>query len=414
MMSRKLRQFIASLLLLSFLLMYVPLVSAVGGSLGDHGTSAQQRKAAMKAVAEFLTGRTDLSGKMLQKFCYEPSIALLTWQGFPAIRKIATAYEAAEAANPGIGGDKLLALLSQSLAQQYEAARYERSLSSYLKMRVNKQRCLEFRNEEKRVFLSDLPYETRNAITTIADYSTRGPLGSPQSVIRFLLRDNPNYTESDADGFLCQSDTVADAMLRAASFVPAQVLDARLRELTSRLIPHYEAARYEPSLKPYMPLTEDINPLTTSVRPRTTEPPPNTDFGFGIQLNRPYEPPPSARPRAPIPYPNNGSDMSKQIRKAPKKSERVREPVTQSPRTTAVPREYRPLGIPDKPIILRPQPPAANTRPAPQRPGRSVLVQPPPPAPVRRYELPRTTHPTQTRPSSPLRQAPIKPGGVCP
>ena len=413
-MSRKLRQFVASLLLLSLLLMYVPLVSAAGGALGDHGTSAQQRKAAIQTVAEFLSGRTDLSGKLLRKFCYEPSVAPQTWQGFPAIRKLATAYEAAEAANPGVGGDKLLALLSQSLAQQYEAARYERSLSTYLKMRVNRQRCLEFRNVEKRVFLSGLPSEARNAITTIADYSTRGPLGSPQAVIRFLLRDNAHFTEADADGFLCQSDTVADAMLRVASFDSPQVLDARLRELASKVIIHYEAARYEPSLQPYLPSIEASNPLRANVRQGTTGSKSNTDFGFSIQPDRPYEPLPNTRPSASFPYPNSASDLGKPIRKGPNKSERVSQPVAQSPRTTALGRGDRLLGVPDRPIILKRQPPVANTRPVPQRPGRFVLVQPPPPPPARRYELPRTAPPTQIRPSLPPRQAPIKPLGECP
>ena len=268
-MSKHLRKSVALLLLLSIVFMYVPLSLAATG--GGRDISLRQR-AAIETLAEYATGSTDWVGKALQKYCYEPSVAASTWQHFPAVRKLAIAYEAAEAANPGAGGDMLLALMSKALAQQYEAVRQELSLVKYLKMRVAVGRCLKFRNAEQRVFLSELPYDAREAIRTIAEYSTSSPLGSPQAILRFILKDNPNFNEDDAEGFLCQSLTNADAFTRALTFSPPSKQIALIKELVAKLVVHYEAARYEPAFKPFMPETVTGNVLAQSARPRIVYP----------------------------------------------------------------------------------------------------------------------------------------------
>ena len=408
-MRKQLRKSIALLLLLSVLFMYVPLVSAASGGKGDSTISTQQRKAAVEAIAEYLTGHADWSGRMLQKFCYEPSVAPPTWRHYPAVRKLAIAYEAAEAANPGIGGDMLLALLSKSLAQQYEAVRQERSLFQYLKMRVSKQTCMKFRNVEKKVYLSELPDQVRRAIKTIADYSTSGPLGSPQAVIRFILRDNLKFTEDDAEGFLCQSDTVADAMTRAASFVPARVLDARLRELTARLVPHNEAARYEPSLKPYMMEPGNDNSLFTGARLRSVEPPPSLEVNYRV-LSKPRKErlpvgeflptTPSARPDPLGPSPDMNRGLGKQPRRLQPTLTRSPSPVSPVPRPPRAPKVYRPSATPYEPAVTPRGSRVADLKILPPRAVRNVQSTPyRPPVVVRELPKPQWHPPVRTNPS---------------
>ena len=264
-MSKLLRGAVA-IFLLSVLLLFSPLVSSASGK-----SMPGKQRAAIEAIGEYMTGHADWAGRLLQKYCYEPSVPAATWQHYPAVRKLAIAYEAAEAVNPGVGGDRLLALLSKALAQQYEAVRKEVSLLSYLKMPVSGQPCLEFRKVEKSVFLSALSYKVRSAIITIADYSTRGPLGSQQQVIKSILKHNPNYSEDEADSFLALSATFEEAMIRAYDSVPATARDALIKEQVAKLVPHNEAVRYEPALKAYMPATSERNSLLTKIRPGIVE-----------------------------------------------------------------------------------------------------------------------------------------------
>lgn len=267
-MSKQIRKFVVLLLLLSVLLVQMPLMLTANGRQAEFAASAQQR-AAIEALAEYMSGHTDWTGKMLQKYCYEPSVSPTNWQHFPAVRKLVIAYEAAEAASPGIGGDKLLALLSQAMAQRYEAARREKSLRQYLQMSVNESSCVEFRNVEKRVYFSDLPHDVKNALRTIAEYSTGGPLGSPEAVIRTFLEGNPNFKADDAAGFLCQSESNADAFIRAFSFVPQHEQEAKLKAVQARLAVHNEAVRLEATLKSYAPQPQSSNSAAQSVRLRT-------------------------------------------------------------------------------------------------------------------------------------------------
>jgi hypothetical protein len=296
-MSQLLRKSVALLLLMS--LLCLPLATLASGGKDDQIALAQQQKAALETLSEYMTGHADWAERMLQKYCYEPPVAATAWQHYPAVRKLVIAYEAAEAANPGVGGDMLLALLSQALAQQYEAVRLEGSLIPYLNLRVSKPPCIEFRNPEKRVFFSELPPEVADAIKTIAIYSTGGALGSPQAVLRLVLKESRSFTEDAAEGFLCQSDTVADAFVRAFSYVPEEKRAALLEELTARLVPHNEAARFELSLKSYLPENRTDNQSITRTRPRrvNTQPTSADDYSvLGAPLADPLPTPTSSEP----------------------------------------------------------------------------------------------------------------------
>jgi hypothetical protein len=269
-MTNKLRKSVGFLVLLSVLFLYLPLVSQAGGRLGEADRSARQTT--IETIAEYLTGETDLTAKMLEKLCYEPSVSTPNWRHFPAVRKLVIAYEAAEAANPVVGGDVLLARLSQAMAQQYEAARAEKSLRPYINMHVHTRPCIDFRNPQKRVFFSELSKKVSEAIRTIAAYTTNGPLGSTEAVIRFLLDGNPNYSPDDAARFLTQSESSEDALQRAISFVPKREREPKLRALLAKIQAHSEASRREPTLNAIAAETQNNGSSAATVRHRRVKP----------------------------------------------------------------------------------------------------------------------------------------------
>jgi hypothetical protein len=78
---------------------------------------------AVQQLAQFMDAPTyDASGTVLKMVGYDhPGINDEDWRAYPAVRKIETAYLSADAAATG-GGERMLALLSSALAQQYESA----------------------------------------------------------------------------------------------------------------------------------------------------------------------------------------------------------------------------------------------------------------------------------------------------
>ncbi|MFQ5676880.1 MAG: hypothetical protein ACE5G1_13370 [bacterium] len=104
--------------------------------------------------------------------------------------------------------------------------------------------------------------ELRQAISVIADYCySGGPLGSPQTILQkyFGLKQGHAYQ------VLSESSTHAEAFQRALSYVPEQNRFLTLRRSAEKVAAHYEAARYEKSLKPYL-LKEEINTRMTQLR----------------------------------------------------------------------------------------------------------------------------------------------------
>jgi hypothetical protein len=204
--------------------------------------------AALSTLSEYMVGRVDLAHALLRKHGYRPAIDDSTWHQFPSVRKLETAYVAAETASPNRGGEKLLALLASDLAQQYESLRREPSLAEYLRKAETVTTPVHFGKPSAAVPVADLSQPVVAAIDTISQYCSRGAAGTPQSILRTQF----GVSENTAYQILRESSSNAEALKRAMTFVPEQQRIPLLKSLVSRLAPKFEAVRYEPALRPFL------------------------------------------------------------------------------------------------------------------------------------------------------------------
>src|SRR5262245_52397177 len=77
---------------------------------------------ALNALASYTvdTGH-DQAALWLDRLGYQPAVPAHEWAQYPAQRKFAVAYLAAQHADPQRGGDRFLAALSQDLARRYDS-----------------------------------------------------------------------------------------------------------------------------------------------------------------------------------------------------------------------------------------------------------------------------------------------------
>jgi hypothetical protein len=284
-MKLRCRQVVIALTLVSLLTLGLTANSAPTQNVELPGAEAN----ALRTLSEYLVGSYDAAGKLLKKYDYVPPPAIAQfWHRYPAIKKLEYAYLAAETATPGTGGDKLLALLTQDLAEQYESVRRHKSLSYYAETKL----VIEpppFKNPSPIPDRINLAAKVTTALDALSNYCVRGPLGSPQRVLVKYF----NLSESDAYQVLAQSDTYSEAFKRAMNRVSAEQQLNTLKTLTSNLVVYYEALTHEPSLvglKLVEPPPEIL--LTPPTRPEVPErlaSMPSAQARFGVHMETTYQ-----------------------------------------------------------------------------------------------------------------------------
>ena len=263
---RTLGRFSSLTLLIMATLMW-PVQRTWSGRLPQNVAVSQEDAQALSTLSEYMLGRVDLARTLLQKHGYQPAVSDQTWRQFPSVRKLETAYSAAEAAAPNRGGEKLLALLASDLAQQYEAVRHESSLAPYLHKADEITSPVIFGRVPTQIAIPHLPLSVVAAIDTISQYCSRGPAGTPQSI----LRNNFGLSEETAYQVLRESSSNAEAFKRAMTFVPEQERIPKLKSLVSQLTPKFEAIAYEPTLQPFLP-SAPASPESFQLSPPTGRP----------------------------------------------------------------------------------------------------------------------------------------------
>src|SRR5208283_1840663 len=103
------------------------------------------------------------------------------------------------------GGQRFLALLSRSLAQQYEPAKEERAFQGYLKAEVPEER-LAFKRPEVLVPSTELNPEIRRAIVRASEYIDHGP---HVSVSTFLVK-HTGLAESTVDDIILSTKSTQE------------------------------------------------------------------------------------------------------------------------------------------------------------------------------------------------------------
>lgn len=196
------------------IVVFVVMALALAGPLFGQLNTTQQ--AQVRVLADYLSAGVDLSGPMLAKHGYTPSVDASVWKQWPAFRKIETACLEAENAHPQRGATNLIALLTHDIANRNGAILEEQTLRVY---RSKPDRTvLEFKALAPGQPRPELSENVVRAIDTLSQYTERGPLGSPQTILQRDFR----LSEAQSYDILRQSGSTAEAMKRAMTFVPEQ------------------------------------------------------------------------------------------------------------------------------------------------------------------------------------------------
>jgi hypothetical protein len=222
-------------------------VSLVGlqAQAADQPVSPRHREA-ISTIAQYYSGSVDRADRLLRSMGYEPSLPPTVWRAFPPLRKVETAYLAAALADPAEGGDRLLALLSQSLALRYDAANDEKALVPYLEKDVDPF-DLKFKTPKATATPEQLPTAVREAIATISDYCSSGMSA------RHVLTADFKVSTDEAYDILRSSASIEEALARGVSRLPETERGAAIGNVAQRLSKRYEAASYERSFHPFAP-----------------------------------------------------------------------------------------------------------------------------------------------------------------
>ncbi len=214
---------------------------------------------AIELLAGLCNSGVDKTSSMLEEIGFVvPSNLKSEWKAFPAIRKIETAYFAAESISKK-NGQQMLALMSQNLAQQYESIHFEPALKDFLKEKMS-YRSLQFGTLIVDVGESPLDIKLKNAISSICKYSDANLLGGAQGILKhkFGLSDEVLYDVLRK----ARSNTDALAIGLSKSKVPPSFQE-RLKGIVKEITSSYEAARYDKDLlkvlnkdtpKPHVPI----------------------------------------------------------------------------------------------------------------------------------------------------------------
>jgi len=239
------------------------------------------QSAAIERLAAYASSGPDNVGQMLNNIGFRPSVP--GFKAFPAVRKIESAYFAAEEGEKGTG-ELVLALLSKQVCENYESAREDPTLKQYAVLSADPSR-LHFATPPSNPMPGP---EVRSAITTLADYSDGNALGGPQGVLRDYFGLSPNRVYE----ILRTSDSTAAAIAQGLNWVPESERHRKLADLVAEIDRAYDgAAMKEVSLDEYRAIApgkhDKIPTAITNPGPHPPGPPP---WSPNDPLN-PYNPP---------------------------------------------------------------------------------------------------------------------------
>ena len=241
------------------------------------GTSLDpEEKAAIAEIAAY-TNRSLPVDAALRELGYQPPADESEWRQLSALRKVETAFHAAEAGTPGVGGTVFLARMSRNQAQKYDGVKQEPALATYLKL-PDSGESLHFAESPVADGKVSLPVNVRDAIVVLADYTSRSPVGTQREILTRYC----GLSDADAIEFL-RTRTYQNAIHDAIARKEADKRHATVVDLTHAVATHYEAARSEAALKPF------LSGWTPPPPPAPPRPPPDQPQSGG----------PSPQPQAP-------------------------------------------------------------------------------------------------------------------
>ena len=236
----------------------VLLLCSVFPLAGFEQADTETYRAVLEVVAKYQAfGTAGLDGR-LGDLGYTPPFDRSVWDAFPAVRKIEEAVLAADRATPS-GRQRVLALLSRALAQEYDAIRYEPALENYFSSDNVSEVSFSTARPSSPGFAT-VGQAERRAILVLAQYADEsGAFGGTEGVLlsQFGLADDQAYA------ILRSSGSAAEALERGYAEVmrisSREVANARLSMFIRDMASVYSASTLEPDLAPFLGGMSNVN-----------------------------------------------------------------------------------------------------------------------------------------------------------
>lgn len=202
---------------------------------------------ALNKLAQYLEAPGNVAGRLLEDVhYYHPGIHDDVWLPMPPVRKMETAYLAAERAGKG-GGERFLALLSKAMAQQYESAGKSQALLAFV-AKADAVEPVKFAelDRTKESALAPLSPKEKAAVDALAEYSEGGGIGPRAALVEYL-----GLSTEEAYDIMRTSGSPKEILHTAIQVVPEARRFAVLQNLIGEVERSYESARVVEEFGPY-------------------------------------------------------------------------------------------------------------------------------------------------------------------
>jgi len=237
-----------------------------------HPTIGAAERQALIAAATYTTD-SDRATELLTQAGYIPSGT--GWREYPAVRKLETAYLAAETAQTG-GGSRLLARVTSLLGETYPVRH-----DAALKALVGADDGVPIRYAPLVLAggrVADFPTQTQ--ILALAKYADAGAVGGAQGILQFYFE----VPDQIAYDILRTSNTTAEALQRGWNWVPEAQRNPALARLVGDFQAIYPTVRHDPHLRPYL---EGATPTVAAASAPVVSPRDPQPRVTGLDVERP-------------------------------------------------------------------------------------------------------------------------------
>lgn len=264
----------------------------------------KQTAAALDRAATYLAEQPGLETHLLQSVGYEhPGITDEVWRQMAPVHRLEAAYLSAEA-NAAGSGERMLALMSRAMAQQFEGARYDTVLRPYVQQSVpatsERLQFATLTDKKLAELRANMSVRARGVIERMSLYAETTCLGPYQILTSYF-----GLEEVATRHVLNTTRTTNEALASALLLVPEGQRDEAMRRLVRDLDAISETARRDVTFERWRTRTEDRASPEAPFRWTRG----NSPGGWSPKLGPDRPPPDSPKPgpsNDPPPKPNLG------------------------------------------------------------------------------------------------------------
>jgi hypothetical protein len=194
------------------------------------------RQSLFDAISGYEFPTDDSLTPIFKELGYSPKSPAL-WRSFPATRKLAALYGAAEAAVPG-DGNRALAAVANKMSSRFDSLRNNRTVGDLMKAQ-DLSKPFKFSMDVPTTYAS-VPTETRGIIQTLSTYVEGGRLGGSYGILTRIFE----LDSLKAYSILADSNSVSEALMKGLGEVPQSEQTAKLKQLVTEA-----KAKYPPLAK---------------------------------------------------------------------------------------------------------------------------------------------------------------------